>query len=176
MANLDPDPSAVTVTALSLEHIEAVAALISRGEPFVRARTPSDYWLYATLFASTCPVALVDGAVVGVVIAMRSQEKPGDVYIQDVMIDPDHRRAGLATALLAHVHRRARTSGCTRLYLTSEPENRSAHAAWLSMGFRNVPGQELVDGIWITSDFKGPGKHRAVYELPITAAPATPDA
>lgn len=95
------------------------------------------------------------------------------MYIQDVMIDPEHRRTGLAALLVAHIRRRAEAWGCRRLYLTSEPDNHAAHAAWLAMGFRNVPGEDLVDGVWVTRDFKGPGKHRALYEHSVASTPAS---
>jgi hypothetical protein len=47
-----------------------------------------DYWLYARLFSSTCPVALLGDAVIGSVIAMHSQDEPHEVYIQDVLTPP----------------------------------------------------------------------------------------
>lgn len=36
---------------------------------------------------------------------------------------------------------------------------------WTRLGFENPPGDHLVNGVWVTSDFKGPGKDRAVYRL-----------
>jgi GNAT superfamily N-acetyltransferase len=138
---------------------------MAMGGPYVKARTPSDYWLYARLFSSTCPVAVVEGVVVGAVIAMRSQDDPGEIYIQDVMIHPDHRRKGIAGALIDVVRDRAGRWGCRRIYLTSEPDNSTAYAAWRSLGFTNVDGHYIVHGVSIVKDFKGPGKDRAVYEL-----------
>jgi hypothetical protein len=49
------------------------------GEPYVRVRTTSDYWLYASLFATTCPVAFVNEEVAGAIVAFRSQDNPDDV-------------------------------------------------------------------------------------------------
>lgn len=69
------------VLALSQGLIQQVQDLMELGAPHVRVRTQSDYWLYANLFSSSCPVALVDNTVVGAVIAFRSQDKPNDVYI-----------------------------------------------------------------------------------------------
>lgn len=142
-----------------------VLALMSLGEPYVRPRTPSDYWAYATLFSTTCPVAIVDGRLAGVVIAFRSQDVPEDVYVQDVMVHPGFRRRGVAGALLGTVGSTAHAWGCRRLYLTSEPGNAIAYTAWRRFGFTNVPGDEVRDGVHVTRDVKGPGKDRAVYEL-----------
>ncbi|MGH8545538.1 MAG: GNAT family N-acetyltransferase, partial [Gammaproteobacteria bacterium] len=61
------------VTALSQELIPQVQHIMELGTPYVRVRTHSDYWLYANLFSSSCPVALIDNSLVGAVIAFRSQ-------------------------------------------------------------------------------------------------------
>lgn len=153
------------ITALGQDLADDVLKLMDLGAPYIRARTPSDYWLYARLFSSTCPVALVGDTVVGAVVAMRSQDDPDEVYIQDVMIHPDHRRRGIAVALVDVVRARAKEWGCRRIYLTSEPENTIAYAAWTSMGFSNAAGDYSVNGVAIIKDFKGPGKDRAVFEL-----------
>jgi hypothetical protein len=49
----------------------------------VQPRSPSDYWAYARLFASTCPVAIEEDEVLGAIIASRSQDEPDDIYVQD---------------------------------------------------------------------------------------------
>ena len=161
------------VSPLTRELIPAVEDLMALGEPYVRVRTTSDYWLYATLFSTTCPVALVNGHVVGAIIAFRSQDNPDEIYIQDVMTHPDHRRQGITRTLLTRVIHRANDWGCHRIHLTSESDNTGAHATWLTMGFANVPGDRTDNGVWLISDLKGPGKHRAVYEL-ILAEPERP--
>jgi len=153
------------VTPLHQDLIDQVRDLMALGEPYIRVRTHSDYWLYARLFSNTCPVALLDGNVVGAVIAFRSQDNPDEIYIQDVMTHPDHRGQHVASRLLATVREQAAAWGCHRMYLTSEPDNTTAHATWTHLGFDNPPGDQLVNGVWVTTDFKGPGKDRAVYQL-----------
>jgi GNAT superfamily N-acetyltransferase len=155
------------IAPLRVSLIAAVEHLIGIGGPYVWPRTPSDYWLYAELFSSTCPVAVEDDELIGVVIAFRSQDKPDDVYIQDVVTHPDHRRRGIAGSLLDSLRQQATTWGCRRLYLTSEPDNTPAQATWRSLGFTNVPGDRTVNGVSVISNYKGPGKDRAVYELTI---------
>jgi GNAT superfamily N-acetyltransferase len=160
----------VIVTPLKPEHISEVHQLMELGEPYIWARTLSDYWLYAKLFSSTCPIAIGDDntIVIGAVIAFRSQDNPGDVYVQDVMTHPQHRRQGIARALLQSVRSQAEKWNCERLYLTSEPANQAAHASWTDLGFVNVPGDHEINGISIITDFKGPGRSRAVYQLSLT--------
>lgn len=154
------------VTPLHPERIGEVLRLMELGEPYVSARTLSDYWLYATLFSSTCPIAFDDdNTIVGAVIAFRSQDDPADIYVQDVMAHPDHRRRGITRALLRSVRSQAEEWGCQRLYLTSEPDNQAAHASWTALGFANVPGDYEINGVSVITDFKGPSRNRAVYQL-----------
>ena len=150
---------------LRSELIPRVMDLMALGEPYITIRTASDYWLYATLFSSTCPVAVNEGRVVGAIVAFRSQDHPEQVYIQDVVIHPDHRRRGLTRVLVTALRHRVEAWGCTQVSLTSEPDNTAAHATWLTLGFTNRPGDFMVDDVQVISDYKGPGKDRAVYDL-----------
>jgi GNAT superfamily N-acetyltransferase len=156
------------VSPLNVDLVPRVQHLMELGTPYIRVRTESDYWLYASLFSSTCPVVLIDGEVAGAIIAFRSQNDPDDVYVQDVMTHPDHRHKGVASALLAHLRDQARQWGCTRIYLTSEPSNTAAQAAWRSFGYRNLPGDHTINGVSVIKDFKGLGKDRAVYQLDLS--------
>jgi GNAT superfamily N-acetyltransferase len=157
----------VIVTPLKQDMIPSVIGLMDLGAPYIKARTYSDYWLYARLFSSSCPVAIEEGDIAGAVMAFRSQEDTDDVYVQDVMIHPDYRRRGVARALLEAVRAQADSWDCARLYLTSEPDNTAAHAAWIRLGFVNVIGDHMVNGVSLITDFKGPGKTRAVYQLSV---------
>jgi GNAT superfamily N-acetyltransferase len=156
----------VTIVPLAVELIGRVKDLLRLGEPYIGVRTDSDYWLYASLFSGTCPVLLDDdGSVIGVVIAFRSQDDPNEVYVQDVMVHPSHRGREVAADLLREVVQIAARWGCHRVYLTSEPGNEAAAHAWRKLGFVNVPGDLVEHGVQVIKDFKGPGKHRAVYEF-----------
>jgi GNAT superfamily N-acetyltransferase len=155
----------VLITPLNVSLIPSVEEFLATGAPYIRVRTSSDYWMYAELFSTTCPIAIAQGEVLGAAIAFRSQDLPADIYIQDVMSHPGHRREGITRALIEVIQNRAIVWGCTRLYLTSEPDNRAAHATWLALGFANIPGDCVVDDVSVISNYKGPGKHRAVYEM-----------
>jgi len=152
------------IEPLSVPRIAEVIDLMGTGAPYITPRTTSDYWLYATLFSATCPLAVVDGAIAGAMIAFRSQDDPADIYLQDVITHPDHRRRGITRALIATVAERGIGWGCRRLYLTSEPDNHPAHTAWTMLGFANVAGDHTIGEVSVITDFKGPGKTRAVYE------------
>lgn len=127
------------VVALSQELIQQARDLMELGAPYVRVRTQSDYWLYANLFSSSCPVALVDNTVVGAVIAFRSQDKPDDFYVQDVMTHPEHRNCGIARTLLGRFVDR-RQSGvafdCILLLNPRTPPRTPRGYRWVSQIFR----------------------------------------
>jgi ribosomal protein S18 acetylase RimI-like enzyme len=166
----------VQVTAITQDITDEVRALMTLGAPYVHARTLSDYWLYARLFASTCPVAVAGDRVVGAAIAMRSQDEPDDIYLQDLMVHPEHRQQGIARALLDAVRLRGEQWRCRRLYLTSEPDNEAALRTWTALGFSNLAGDYTIGDISVTRDFKGPGRDRAVFELLLPHHLAEPEA
>lgn len=155
----------MTIECLSVPRIPGLIELMRTGAPYISVRSQSDYWAYATLFSSTCPLAVLDEVVAAAVVAFRSQDEPNDIYVQDVVVHPEHRGKGLAAQLLDTVRDYGIMQGCRRIYLTSEPGNISAHRAWIRYGFVNLPGHREENGIEVTRDFKGPGKDRAVYEL-----------
>ncbi len=64
--------------------------------PYVWPRTSSDYWLYAELFSSTCLGAIDNDELIGAVVAFRSQDKPDNIYVQDVVTHANHRRRGVS--------------------------------------------------------------------------------
>ncbi|WP_344074858.1 GNAT family N-acetyltransferase [Nocardiopsis metallicus] len=74
----------------------------------------------------------------------------------------------MTRVLLQSVRSQAKLWGCRRLYLISEPDNEAAHAAWAALGFVNVAGDHQINGVSVVTDFKGPGRSRAVYELPLS--------
>jgi GNAT superfamily N-acetyltransferase len=116
------------ISPLAQADIPDVIELMSLGAPYIRPRTASDYWLSANLFSTTCPVARDGGRLVGAIMAFRSQDVSDDVYLQDVIAHPEHRRTGVTTALLDAVRERSQLLGARRLYLTSEPDNTAGPA------------------------------------------------
>lgn len=156
------------LTTLRKEHIPALIRLMEQGSPYVRVRGESDYWLYAELFADTCPIMVEGERIIGAVIAFHSQINSTETYIQDVMIHPEYRRKGIASNLITVLADRARGAGRSRIYLTSEPENIAAHQTWIRLGFQNRPGTRKDGAVEIIENFKGIGKDRAVYDLEVS--------
>ena len=75
-------------------------------------------------------VAVTGGRVVG--FATARPTAPDTLELDDLFVDPDRRREGIATALVRDVERRARGAGVTRIEVTA---NEHAHDFYRSAGF-----------------------------------------
>jgi mycothiol synthase len=77
--------------------------------------------------ASFC--AVLDGKPIGFVIS-------GTGWIGQVGVDPEHRRMGLATALVSEARARMREMGIGVAYLHVNPNNPAGLATWTHLGWR----------------------------------------
>ena len=134
------------------------------GEPFVAARSESDYWSYSRFLGSTCFCATTEGELIAVLIAFRDQSQIENVYIQDILVDTAFRKQGVTRMLLENLVKAAVELGCSRIWLTSETGN-DATNVWLKLGFQNLPADYQQDHIHVHRNFKGAGKDRAIFEV-----------
>lgn len=83
--------------------------------------------------------ARIDGTCVGTATGVVCHGLYGgsDAYlvIEDVVVDPDHRRKGVATALLGELERFAREHRCNQMILLTETCREDARALYESAGF-----------------------------------------
>jgi ribosomal protein S18 acetylase RimI-like enzyme len=64
--------------------------------------------------------------------------------IRDLYVAPQHRRRGIARALLRHIIDDARTAGAGRVSLQTEAGNAPALALYMTAGFQPVHGLQLL--------------------------------
>jgi ribosomal protein S18 acetylase RimI-like enzyme len=83
-----------------------------------------------------------------------NQARPGDLYVDQIAVDPAWRGGGVTKLLLDCLEAEARKRRCTRLWLSTDPAN-PAIRAWPSLGFVELG---------LHKDFKGAGKDRALFE------------
>jgi len=83
--------------------------------------------------------ARIDGACVGTATGVVCHGLYGgyDTYmvVEDMVVDPDHRRKGVATGLLARLEDAARTRGCNQVILLTESVRSDAVALYQANGF-----------------------------------------
>jgi ribosomal protein S18 acetylase RimI-like enzyme len=65
--------------------------------------------------------------------------------IRDLYVGPQHRRAGIALALLEHVINDARAAGVYRISIQTEADNVPALTLYTAAGFQPVSGLELLN-------------------------------
>ena len=96
------------VAQISESQIEQIAELCGRAGEFVSRRQLSDYWLYVRLFGETCLCVEDEGRLLGVLLAFQDQT-PGsaEIYVQDLAVEEDSRRRGVAEALMREIQIRA---------------------------------------------------------------------
>lgn len=129
-----------------------IAALMAEGRPWLPES--SDYWFFRTFCGSTSFVVLADGVPAGGVIACLNQESPSEIYVDQVAVHRSFRGRGVVELLMSAVDSRARELKCSRVWLSTDPNN-PAVKVWPRLGYAHVG---------IRQDFKGPGKHRAIFE------------
>ena len=78
--------------------------------------------------------ATVDGELAAFASTLTS-EKPGELKLDKLYVDPLRQRLGLGGRLIAHVSERALAQGCTTLILAVNKRNEPAIAAYTKHGF-----------------------------------------
>lgn len=144
-----------TVVPVNLTHpaFDQVAALfddyrVHYGRPSAPEDTRS--WLHeqVTRHRLTAAAAIRAGDVCGfvTVTVMPASLMLGTAWsIRDLYVAPDHRRTGIANALLQHIIRHARTAGADRVSLQTETDNIAALTLYTDIGFQPVTGLELLN-------------------------------
>jgi ribosomal protein S18 acetylase RimI-like enzyme len=82
-------------------------------------------------------IAIEKGVIVGQLTALSYQHpenRPGDLYIDEVGVSPSARRRGVATWLMEAAFALGRDLGCAEAWLGTEIGNRDAQAFYESLG------------------------------------------
>jgi ribosomal protein S18 acetylase RimI-like enzyme len=72
------------------------------------------------------------------------------LYVADLYVAPDHRRQGIARALLAAIARAGHAQGARHLWLTAKAQNTAAHAFYRRLGSR---GESVMAFAVVQQDF-----------------------
>jgi GNAT superfamily N-acetyltransferase len=88
-------------------------------------------------------VAEEDGSVVGFATWAGAAQPGGTIELEDLFVDPDWRRRGIATALVGHIADVLRARGVRHLEVTANPH---ADGFYSSAGFTDCGVAETVFG------------------------------
>lgn len=81
-------------------------------------------------------VAIADGQIVGQVSAVvhrHPDQRPVELYVDEVGVSPAYQRRKIATAMLEQMFALGRAEGCAEAWLGAEPDNEAARALYAPM-------------------------------------------
>lgn len=127
--------------------VELLAQLRERATPGVtweRAPESAVAGTFAEILGDERRAFLVaeseDGAVVGtadlVVVPNLTHAARPIAYVENVVVDRDHRNRGIGAALMAGCEARAREAGAYKLQLLSNADRTEAHRFYESLGYK----------------------------------------
>ncbi len=145
--------TAVTVRPARRDDVAVLVELVRELAVYERAPEEvelDEHRLAATLFRAApevfARVAELDGAIVGMAIFFRNYStwtgRPG-LYLEDLYVQPAHRRNGVGRALLGELARVAVAHGCARLEWSVLDWNAPAIAFYESIGAASRDGWTL---------------------------------
>jgi aminoglycoside 3-N-acetyltransferase I len=142
-----PSPGYTSVVRIGPDGLTLLRELTALfGEAFEDPRSyleapPSDPYLTSLL---TDPgfhaiAAVIDGAVVGGLVAYelrKFERERSEIYIYDLAVALDHRRKGIATALITQLKAVARERGAYVIYVQADLIDEPAIALYAKLGVR----------------------------------------
>jgi len=105
------------------------------------ARQPGDDYLEGLLASSTfiSLAAVADGRVIGGIAAYvlpKFEQVRSEIYIYDLAVDEEHRRQGVATALIAELRQVAAARGAYVIFVQADREDEAAISLYAKLGVR----------------------------------------
>jgi len=105
------------------------------------ARQPGDDYLEGLLASSTfiSLAAVADGRVIGGIAAYvlpKFEQVRSEIYIYDLAVDEEHRRQGVATALIAELRQVAAVRGAYVIFVQADREDEAAISLYAKLGVR----------------------------------------
>jgi ribosomal protein S18 acetylase RimI-like enzyme len=71
-----------------------------------------------------------------------------EAFLYELGVDPEHRRRGVATALMARLIELCRARGCGELFVLTDDDNEAARATYAAAGGRYEPAGLLFHWDW----------------------------
>jgi L-amino acid N-acyltransferase YncA len=117
-------------------------------------------------------VAVYDEAIVGFIVAFRSQTDSSQVYCHFIGVDPGWRGRGIGEALYQRLFIEAVSRGCHEVLSVTAPMNRGSISFHTRLGFESLPGPCTECEIPYTPAYDGPGEDRIRFRKQLLESPA----
>jgi GNAT superfamily N-acetyltransferase len=129
------DYKELTVSMVNSERVEDINRLIIQLAP--QAKPCTEAWLHQVLSSGTrIFVAYDDKRIVGTVLLCSENILVGKKYwIEDVVIDLEYARRGIATHLMDMTEEASRLDGAKSINLTSAPDREGARQLYNKRGY-----------------------------------------
>jgi ribosomal protein S18 acetylase RimI-like enzyme len=131
---IDEGPDSLSIRACRLEDIEGVLALWRHADAIPSVTDTADDLRRAVGESPAhILVAEADGRLVGSIIGTFDGWR-GNIY--RLAVHPDHRRRGIARALVAEVEKKLRQQGAKRITALVAKQHARAMSFWEAVGYR----------------------------------------
>jgi ribosomal protein S18 acetylase RimI-like enzyme len=103
-------------------------------------------------------LAELDGRLVGFAsgTVLDHPDKPRNLFVQELGVNEEARRSGIARALLAALRTEGRARGCRATWVLTEDDNHAARATYAATGGAETAGVVMYEWDEEPSEFKQP--------------------
>ncbi|MBC7870006.1 MAG: GNAT family N-acetyltransferase [Chitinophagaceae bacterium] len=119
--------------------------------------------LFFTHFQETSFIVEENDQLVAFLIGFFSQTHSNEAYIHFVGVHPEYRTFGIGAQLYGLFFETVRAHGCDIVRCVTSPMNKGSIAFHTRMGFEMQPGDDMVDGIPVKTNYDGAGQSRVLF-------------
>lgn len=119
--------------------------------------------LFFDHFSNTSFIAQKDGEMIGFLVGFLSQSNPDEAYIHFAGVHPEYRKQGIGHMLYRSFFQTVQDFDRSFVRCITSPVNQGSIAYHTKMGFEIVPGNNMMEGIPVHSDYDGIGKDRVLF-------------
>jgi ribosomal protein S18 acetylase RimI-like enzyme len=119
--------------------------------------------LFLQFFSGTSLVLEDEMGIRAFLVGFYAADNGDDAYIHFVGVDPALRGQSVARRLYTTFFRSAAESGRSEVRAITSPSNTGSIAFHRAMGFEVEEGDRDVDGLFVHSDYDGPGQDRVCF-------------
>jgi len=127
---------AFTVVSMRIERIEDAARVVEAAPLFDAAPLPEATDRFLRSPGHHLLLAYVDERPVGMITGMEMThpDKGTEMFVYELGVEPEHRRRGIAAALVQELRALAEQRGCYGMWVNTEASNTPARAVYRGAG------------------------------------------